>query len=106
MPPDDRGDEMKSLWQNQGAEPSEMTLEMIRQKARYLRAKTRRQLLGTLAAPLTASILYVLSIRSFPLKPMPQLLFASAFVWSLAGLFFLNRGMWSGGGMPEDPGFR
>ena len=53
-----------------------MTLILIKQRSRDLRTSTRKKLLGTLAGPLA---------------------------WSLAGLFFLNRGMWSSA-MPADAG--
>ena len=65
----------------------------IRQKAREFHAKTRRELLGTLG------------VRQFPsLEQVLHTLFALAFVWSFAGLYFLNRGKWSGA-MPGDRGF-
>src|SRR6266700_2838075 len=46
------GEDPKKLWQNQPTEPSTMTLEKIRQKARELRAKTRRELFGIIAVEL------------------------------------------------------
>jgi hypothetical protein len=74
-----------------------MTLDKIRQKVRELHSKTRRQLLGNLALPLILIAFYGL-MRQFPmLRP----LYAFAIAWSLAGLYFLNRGMWSPA-MPED----
>jgi hypothetical protein len=88
----------KTIWQNQPTEPSIMTLEKIRQKVRELHAKTRRQLLGSLAVPLIIIGFYGFAMKQFPaLQP----LFAFAFAWSLAGLYFLNRGMWSAA-MPGD----
>ena len=81
-----------------------MTLKLVRWKARELQAKTRKQLLGTLAGPLAAAFLYALALRLFsPLQQLPHSLFALALVWSLAGLYFLNRGMWSPV-MPGDAG--
>ena len=72
-----------------------MTLKLIRSKARELQAKTRRQLLGFLAGPLAAAFFYAFGIKEFPaLKNLLHPLFAFALVWSLAGLYFLNRGMW------------
>jgi hypothetical protein len=95
----------RTIWQNQPAEPSVMTLEIIRQKMRELRAKTRRQLLGTLTGPLAVTFFYVFCIKQFPGQQQRlQPLFVLALVWSLAGLYFLIRGKWSGG-MPEDAGF-
>ena len=98
-------DDPRTIWQNQPTEPSVMTLEKIRQKARELHAKTRRQLLGTLTGPLVVAFFYAFGIKQFPsLQQVLQPLFAFALVWSLAGLYFLNRGMWSAA-MPGDAGF-
>ena len=75
-----------------------MTLEKIRQKVRELHAKTRRQLLGNLAVLLVVVAFYGLGTKQFPaLQP----LFAFPIAWSLAGVYFLNRGMWFGP-MSED----
>jgi hypothetical protein len=94
----------KAIWQNQSIEASTMTIEKIRQKARELHRKTRRQLLGTLSAPLAVICFYVFARKLFvPLQNVLQPLFACAFAWSLAGLYFLNRGKWSGM-MPGDAG--
>jgi len=91
------GNDPKTIWQNQPTEPSAMTLDKIRQKVRELHSKTRRQLLGNLALPLILIAFYGL-MKQFPmLRP----LYAFAIAWSLAGLYFLNRGMWSPA-MPED----
>ena len=81
-----------------------MTLKLIQQRSRDLRAKTRRKLLGTLAGPLAAGLFCAFGMKVFaPLREVLQLLFASACAWSLAGLYFLNRGMWSAV-MPGDAG--
>jgi hypothetical protein len=88
----------RTIWQNQPTEPSVMTLEKIRHKVRELHAKTRRQLLGNLAV-----LLIVVAFCGFGIKQFPavQPLCAFAIAWSLAGLYFLNRGMWSAA-MPGD----
>jgi hypothetical protein len=97
--------DIKSIWQNQPMGASTMTIKLIRAKARDLQAKTRRQLLGTLAGPLVAGFFYGFGITQFPsLAHLLHPLFAFALVWSLAGLYFLNRGMWSAA-MPGDAGF-
>jgi hypothetical protein len=104
MPDNLPGSDPKSIWQNQPTEASAMTMRLIQQKARELHAKTRRQLLGTLAAPLAAALFYATGARLFPSIQhvlLPPFLFALA--WSLAGLYFLNRGMWSTV-MPGDAG--
>lgn len=96
----------RNIWQNQPTEPSTMTLEKIREKARELHAKTRRQLLGFVTAPLSVVFFYVFGIKAFPssLQQMLHPLFAFALAWSLIGLYFLNRGMWFPA-LPGDAGF-
>ena len=97
-------DDPRTIWQNQPIGASTMTMEKIRQKARELHRKTRRQLLGTITAPLTVVCFYAMARKLFPLlQHVLQPLFACAFAWSLAGLYFLNRGKWSAP-MPGDAG--
>jgi hypothetical protein len=97
-------EEIKAIWQSQPTGTSTMTMKLIRSKARDLQAKTRRQLLGTVAAPLAAAFLYAFAIREFPaLEHLLHPLFAFTLVWGLVGLYFLNRGMWSTV-MPGDAG--
>jgi hypothetical protein len=94
--PSDR--DLKTIWKNQPTEPSVMTLEKIRQKVRDLHAKTRRQLLGNLAVLLMVIAFYGFGMKQFPaLRP----LFAFTIAWSVAGMYFLNRGMRSAA-MPGD----
>jgi hypothetical protein len=98
------GDGPKNIWLNQRTEAPTMTLKLIQQRSRDLRAKTRRKLLGTLAGPLAASLFCGFGMKEFaPLRQVLQPLFAFALAWSLAGLYFLNRGMWSAV-MPGDAG--
>jgi hypothetical protein len=55
--------------------------------------------------PLIIAFLYVFGRKQFPqVQQILQPLFAFALAWSLAGLYFLNRGKWSGA-MPGDGGF-
>jgi hypothetical protein len=99
------GDDPKTIWRSQSIEESAMTLEQIRQKARELHSKTRRELLGTLTGPLIVAFCYVFCIKGFPtLQKTLHPLFAFALVWSFAGVYFLNRGKWSVP-MPGDTGF-
>jgi hypothetical protein len=99
-----KDDNPRAVWQNQPIEVSTMTMEKIRQKASEIQGKTRRQLLGTLAAPLAVVSFYAFARKQFPpLQHVLQPLFACAFAWSLAGLYFLNRGKWSAP-MPGDAG--
>jgi FtsH-binding integral membrane protein len=98
------GDGPKDIWLNQPTERPTMILKLIQQRSRDLRARTRRKLLGTLAGPLAASLFYAYGMKEFaPLRQVLQPLFAIALAWSLAGLYFLNRGMWSAV-MPGDAG--
>jgi len=98
------GDGPKNIWLNQPTEKPTMTLRLIEQQSRDLRARTRKKLLGTLVGPLAASLFYAFGMKQFvSLRQVLQPLFALALAWSLAGLFFLNRGMWSAE-MPADAG--
>lgn len=90
------GDGPKNIWLNQSTEIPTMTLKLIQQRSRDLRARTRRKLLGTLAGPLAAGLFYALGMKEFAeLRQVLQPLFALALAWSFAGVYFLNRGMWS-----------
>ena len=81
-----------------------MTMTLIRSKVRELQAKTRRQVLGTLAAPIVSAFFYAFGIGQFSaLKRVLHPLFALALAWSLVGLYFLNRRGWSAA-MPGDAG--
>ena len=99
------GDDPKTVWRSQSIEATTMTLEKIRQKARELHSKTRRELLGTLTGPLIVTCCYVFCAKEFPsLQEVLHPVFAFALVWSLAGVYFLNRKKWSGP-IPGDTGF-
>jgi hypothetical protein len=77
-----------------------MTLAKIRQKTQELHAKTRRALLGGIAVSLL-----VAGISGYGIAwgggPVVRAVFAFAVAWSLAGQYFVNRGMWSVA-MPAD----
>ena len=90
---DSSGHDPRAIWQNQPTEPSAITLEKIRQKVQELHAKTRRQLLGNLVVPFVVVAFYGFAIKQFH-HPVLRSVFAFAIAWSLAGLYFLNRGMW------------
>jgi hypothetical protein len=91
---DSSGNDPRTIWQNQPTEPSIMTLEKIRQKTQELHAKTRRQMIGNLILPLAVFVFYGYAITKFS-NPALRTVFACAIAWSLAGQYFLNRGMWS-----------
>jgi hypothetical protein len=84
----------KAIWQDQPTEPSAMTLEKIRQKTQQLHAKTRRALLRGITVPLVIVFLSGYAITWVD-GPVVRAVFAFAISWSLAGQYFLNRGMWS-----------
>jgi MFS family permease len=87
---------VRTIWLNQPTEKPTMLSKLIEQRSRKLRAKTRRGLIGTITGPLVAGIFYAYSMRAFPaLRQVLQPPFAFAIAWGLAGLYFLNRGMWS-----------
>ncbi|WP_321476289.1 hypothetical protein [uncultured Paludibaculum sp.] len=104
MPDELPDDDLKAIWHNQPTETSTMTLKLIRAKARDLHAKTRRQLLATAVGPLVTAFFYTFAIRQLPqIANLLHPLFLFALVWSLGGLYFLNRAMWSTV-MPGDAG--
>ncbi len=94
MRDDFHDDDPKAIWQNQPTEVSTMTLEKIRQKARELHAKTRRELFGSIGMPVI-----VLGFSGFGIfrthDPELRMVFVFAIVWASAGQYFLHRGMWS-----------
>lgn len=89
------GDAAKTVWQNQPTENKTMTLKLIEHKSRELRVRTRRKLIGTAAGPLAVGLVYGIGVQQFVgLREFLHPLFAFALAWSIAGVFFLNRGMW------------
>lgn len=97
---------VRTIWLNQPTEKPTMISKLIEQRSRKLRAKTRRELIGTLTGPLVAGVFYAYSMRAFPaLRQVLQPPFAFAIAWGLAGLYFLNRGMWSAV-LPGDLGLK
>jgi hypothetical protein len=96
---DSPGEDPRTIWQNQPTEPSAMTLLLIRKKTRELHAKTRWELLKSIAGPVIVLALggFFLRFLDWPLR----VVFAFATVWSIAGQYYLNRGMWSAA-MPAD----
>jgi len=96
MPNDSPENGIRKIWLNQPTEAPKMISKLIEKRSRELRARTRRKLIGTVAGPLAAGFFYAFSMIEFPaLRQMLQPPFALALAWGLAGLYFLNRGMWS-----------
>jgi hypothetical protein len=86
----------RTIWQNQRTEVSAMILEkMIRQKARALHAKTRRELVRNIAPPLLVIALAAVLQLTQAHDSVQTIMFALAIAWALAGQYFLNRGLWS-----------
>jgi hypothetical protein len=97
---------VKTIWLNQPTEKPTMISKLIAQKSRELRTRTRRGLMGTVTAPLAAGIFYAFSMKASPaLRQVLQPLILFALSWGLAGVYFLNRGMWSVA-MPGDLGLK
>jgi hypothetical protein len=101
----------KTIWQTQPGEVSKVTLMLIRQKARDLRARTRRELFRTAWALLPFAIFSIVGIlkgRSvIGLSPGPdssqRIAFGGALLWCIAGAWVLQRGMWDAP-LPGDAG--
>jgi hypothetical protein len=92
----------RKIWQNQPKEISTVTLKMIRMKVQDLRTKTRQQLWGSWAGPLVAGFFAAYGIKLVHgVFPVLEAAFLFAIAWSLAGVYFLNRGMRSEA-MPGD----
>jgi FtsH-binding integral membrane protein len=72
-----------------------MTLETIRQKTRELHVKTRRALLRGMTVPLLVTGIAGWIVAQLNGGPVLRAIFVVAIAWSLAGQYFLNRGMWS-----------
>ncbi|MBN9660194.1 MAG: hypothetical protein J0H49_18545 [Acidobacteria bacterium] len=90
------GDKLKAIWHDQPTEMTAMTSKLIQMRARDLRAKTRKKLIGTIAGPIAVGVCYALGLWLFPRHAsMLHPLFLLALGWSLCGLYFLNRAMWS-----------
>jgi hypothetical protein len=97
-------DDPKKVWQAQPAEANVMTLKLIQSKARELQSQTRRKLIGLALVPLGTVLLYAYGIREFAsFGQVLHPLFAGALLWSLAGIYVMNRGMWAAA-MPGDAG--
>jgi hypothetical protein len=96
------GDGPRNVWLDQPTEKPTMTLRLIQQRSRALRTRTRKKLLGTLTGPLATGLVYAFGMREFAtLRQLLQPLFAFAVAWSVVGLFFLNRRMWSAIAPPD-----
>src|SRR5712672_1464271 len=94
MRDDPAANDPRRIWQNQPTEASSMTAEKIQQKARELRAKTRRELLGNFAVLLMVAGFSGLGIARAR-DPVQRAVCVLAIVWALVGQYVLHRGMWA-----------
>ena len=94
----------KKLWQDQPTEPSKVTMVLIRQKARELHSKTRRELFNTALGHVFIVVLCGAGIV-FGRFPAQRMAFAIGLAWALAGAWMSQRGMWVPP-MPGDAGFQ
>jgi hypothetical protein len=94
MANDPSGSDPKTIWQSQAREKSTVTLErMIRRRAEELHAKTLRERLSSLIAPPSVVVFSGIGMAEGN-NPVQRAVFAIALVWSLAGAYVLNRGVW------------
>lgn len=71
-----------------------MTLEMIRQRAQELHARTRRELYANITT--TLMIVAISGFGSMHTHDwVLRFAFVVAVVWAVAGQYFLHRGMWA-----------
>ena len=105
MQTDFHGDDPRKIWQDQRTETPAVSLILIRQKVRELQGRRRRQVFGSVVVPVVVAFFYAFSVKQFPhLQQTLHLLFVIAVIWSLAGIYFMNRGK-SSGEMTEHAGF-
>ena len=83
----------QAIWQSQPTEPSTMTVQQIQRKTQELRAKTRRALLGAMITPLLVAVVAGWIVAQLPSSPLLRMAFVFAVAWSLAGPYFVSRGM-------------
>ncbi len=71
-----------------------MTLKLIRRRVEHLHSQTRQKLWAIWAGPLAVGGFSVYGIKLVHgVFPILEAAFAFAIVWSLAGVYFLSRGM-------------
>ena len=83
----------KDLWKHQPEEPSNMTLEELRRRARSLKERTRQDTIQNIAMTAILLLLSAFGLgRSNDL--IQQVLYGTAAGWAVLALLFLNRGAW------------
>jgi hypothetical protein len=102
MENDSSANDPRKVWQDQPKEISTVTLKMIRMKVQDLQTKTRRNWWGICAGPLAVGCFSAYGIKlAHGVFPVLEAAFVFAIAWSLAGVYFFNRGMRSEA-MPGD----
>ena len=83
----------KDLWTHQPEEPSNVTLEEVRFRARSLKERTRRDTIQNIGM---TAILLLLSAFGCGRSSdwLQQVFYGIAAVWAVLGLLFLNGGAW------------
>jgi hypothetical protein len=97
MENDSSQNDPRKIWQDQPKEISTVTLKMIRMKVQDLHRKTGRNLWGIWAGPLAVGDLSAYGIKlvhgAHGVFLVLEVAFMFAIAWSLAGVYFFNRGM-------------
>jgi hypothetical protein len=92
----------QQLWKNQPEQEAiAMNLDEIRRRVEALRKKTKKELTNNVAV--TGAVALLAGVGLFRTHdPIQQAGFGLALVWALAGLYFVNRGLWEteAGAMP------
>lgn len=106
MPDKPPENDLREIWRSQVTEPMEMKLgsHRLRQRARDLRSKSRRELLNSivLAVLIAAGSVYA---SMWTESPVARASFAVSAAWVLIGQFFLHR-IKRQASPPEDTGLR
>jgi fatty acid desaturase len=106
MPDKTPENDLREIWRSQSTEPMEMKLgsHRLRQRAKDLRSKSRRELLNSIvfAVLIAAGSVYGCIWTDYPVA---RALFAVTAAWVLIGQFFLHRTKRQAS-PPEDAGLR
>jgi hypothetical protein len=94
MPDEPSMNDPGAMWRNQPTEKSSMTMEMIQRKTSELHAKTRKELLLGIGVSAAVAAIAACGIAWVDHAGV-RALFVLGVLWSVAGQYFLNRGMWS-----------
>jgi hypothetical protein len=86
-------EDARTLWQHQPAEPSGMTLERMRDKARELRIQTRKESLGN-----SALAVITIGVSAHGIRHTHEngwhIVLGLLVAWALIGWYLSHRGLW------------